>query len=77
MKATGSMRGAKGSRYLGSQVTERLPMVLPEKPRLAATNFFRPVWARANFKAASLASVPELVGKTRLSSGGSRETKVR
>ena len=52
-------------------------MVLPEKPRLAATNFFRPVWARANFQAASLASVPEFTGKTRLSWGGSRETMGR
>lgn len=58
-------------------MTERLPMVRPEKPRMAATNFFLPVWARANFRAASLASVPEFTGKTRLSSGGRMAVRVR
>ncbi len=52
-------------------------MVLPEKPRMAATNFFLPVWARANLRAASLASVPEFTGKTRLSSGGRMAVRAR
>ena len=75
MNTTGSTSGLKGSRYFFSQVTESEPKLRPWNERMAATNFFRPVAARANLRAASTASVPELVGKTRVS--GSGRTSVR
>ncbi len=56
--------GSKGFLYLSFQVIANAPSVRPWKPRLVATIFERPVADRANFMAASLASVPELHSQT-------------
>ncbi len=50
----------------------------PWKARFVATIFWRPVAERANFIAASLASVPELQSQTfEMSPGGRRELVVQ
>ena len=59
--------GSNGARYLSFHVMESAPIVRPWKARSKATNSVRPSgppMRRANFIAASTASVPELQKKT-------------
>src|SRR5438552_169139 len=57
--------GSNGSRKSFRQVALSAPIVRPWKPRIAAMIFFLRVEARANLIAASTASEPELLRKTR------------
>ena len=58
--------GSNGSRYFGLWVSAKAPMVRPWKEPSIATSFVRPV-SRVSLKAASFASVPELVKNTLVS----------
>ena len=51
-------------------------MVRPWNPRMAETIPLRPVARRANLRAASTASAPELHRKARVSPGGAMETSL-
>jgi hypothetical protein len=58
--------GTNGARYAACPVTESAPNVRPWKPSSSATTSERPGFlSRANFSAASFASVPLLQKKTR------------
>jgi hypothetical protein len=63
-KVTSPGRGSKGARYASFDVSASEPMVRPWNEPSAATRCVRPV-RRVSLKAASLASVPELVKNTR------------
>ena len=67
-KVTSPGSGSNGARYASFEVSASEPMVRPWKEPSAATRWVRPV-RRVSLKAASLASVPELVKKTRPSCG--------
>src|SRR5213080_3258625 len=67
-------RGSNGSRNSRRQVALSAPIVRPWNPRIAATIPGRPVAARANLIAASTASEPELLRKTRFRFRGATES---
>ena len=63
-KVTSPGSGSNGARYASFEVRASEPMVRPWNDPSAATRWVRPV-RRVSLNAASLASVPELVKKTR------------